>query len=110
MGDKQHEGLGSIGIYCRFAPPPADEQKLLNHAIKRGPQGHAVAVRDDYSGSTLEMECEIAFDGGTTQMEVHEQVTEPLIPNLLKGYNCTLLAFGQTASGKTHTMLGPQGG
>ena len=26
--------------------------------------------------------------------------------NVLEGYNGTVLAYGQTASGKTHTMLG----
>ena len=104
-------GLDSIKIYCRFAPMSSSEEvKTLNHSLANTGHGARVSVKDDYNGSTLDMDCELAFDGNTTQQVVHEQVTEPLIPRLLQGYNCTLLAFGQTASGKTHTMLGPQGG
>ena len=29
-----------------------------------------------------------------------------MIQNALKGYNVTILAYGQTSSGKTHTMSG----
>ena len=107
--DLTHEGLDSIKIYCRFAPAP-QEGRTLSHSIGEAPEGHTVHVMDDYNGASLDMDCELAFDGTTAQREVHQSVTEPLIPQLLQGYNCTLLAFGQTASGKTHTMLGPQGG
>ena len=105
----EQQGLDSIKIYCRFAPSHGDA-KELNHSMRENREGSTVMVRDDYNGSSLEMDCEVAFDGTTSQERVHEEVTEPLIPSLLQGYNCTLLAFGQTASGKTHTMLGPQGG
>lgn len=31
----------------------------------------------------------------------------PIIESVLEGFNGTILAYGQTSSGKTHTMLGP---
>jgi kinesin family protein 5 len=32
---------------------------------------------------------------------------EPIVQSVLEGFNGTILAYGQTSSGKTHTMLGP---
>ena len=33
-------------------------------------------------------------------------VGEPLVPKVLEGYNAALIVYGQTCSGKTHTMQG----
>ena len=30
----------------------------------------------------------------------------PIVDSVLDGYNGTILAYGQTSSGKTHTMFG----
>lgn len=32
----------------------------------------------------------------------------PLIEEVLSGYNCTVFAYGQTGTGKTHTMVGEE--
>jgi len=42
----------------------------------------------------------------TTQNEAFEALGVPLIENIIRGYNCTVFAFGQTGTGKTHTMFG----
>ncbi len=31
---------------------------------------------------------------------------EPLLDHVLSGYNATVLCYGQTGAGKTHTMMG----
>eukprot|EP00737_Agarophyton_chilense_P002856 gb/GEZJ01003288.1/.p1 GENE.gb/GEZJ01003288.1/~~gb/GEZJ01003288.1/.p1 ORF type:complete len:1137 (-),score=212.08 gb/GEZJ01003288.1/:591-4001(-) len=41
-----------------------------------------------------------------TQAEVYEGVVEPIVDEVLEGYNCTVFAYGQTGTGKTHTMEG----
>jgi kinesin family protein 4/21/27 len=35
-----------------------------------------------------------------------ESTAKPLISRFLEGFNCTILAYGQTSSGKTFTMTG----
>ncbi|NXH64906.1 KI18A protein, partial [Rhabdornis inornatus] len=46
------------------------------------------------------------FDDSSSQLEVFEHTTKNLIDGFLNGYNCTVLAYGATGAGKTHTMLG----
>ncbi|KAJ6531244.1 hypothetical protein B0H19DRAFT_966715 [Mycena capillaripes] len=42
----------------------------------------------------------------TTQHEMFAANAKPLISRFVEGFNCTILAYGQTSSGKTHTMTG----
>ena len=42
--------------------------------------------------------------------DVFEQIGAATRDDILKGYNATILAYGQTSSGKTHSMFGPGGG
>ncbi|XP_063800487.1 kinesin-like protein KIF18A [Pseudophryne corroboree] len=49
------------------------------------------------------------FDENSTQQEVFEQTTRIVLDGVLNGYNSTVLAYGATGAGKTHTMLGSSG-
>ena len=42
----------------------------------------------------------------TTQHAMFTSTAKPLIDRFLDGFNCTILAYGQTSSGKTFTMTG----
>uniref|UniRef100_A0A8D0GUQ1 Kinesin-like protein n=1 Tax=Sphenodon punctatus TaxID=8508 RepID=A0A8D0GUQ1_SPHPU len=46
------------------------------------------------------------FDENSSQLEVFEHTTKIVLDGFLNGYNCTVLAYGATGAGKTHTMLG----
>lgn len=46
------------------------------------------------------------FGPDCSQLEVFTIVVQPLIKEVLEGYNCTVFAYGQTGSGKTHTISG----
>jgi len=46
------------------------------------------------------------FDLESTQEEVFERVGKPVLDSIRNGYNGTIMAYGQTSSGKTHTMQG----
>ena len=47
------------------------------------------------------------FDMKTTQKEIYDVAAKPIIDSVLEGFNGTIFAYGQTSSGKTHTMQGP---
>ncbi|XP_037298933.1 kinesin-like protein KIF3A [Manduca sexta] len=46
------------------------------------------------------------FDSNTTQMDIYVQTASPIVEQVLKGYNGTIFAYGQTGTGKTYTMAG----
>ncbi|KAJ7798367.1 P-loop containing nucleoside triphosphate hydrolase protein [Mycena olivaceomarginata] len=49
---------------------------------------------------------DIAFGPEADQALIYHEVVAPLLDEVVKGYNCTLFAYGQTGTGKTYTMQG----
>mmetsp|Transcript_26755 Transcript_26755/g.37947 ORF Transcript_26755/g.37947 Transcript_26755/m.37947 type:complete len:108 (-) Transcript_26755:420-743(-) len=47
-----------------------------------------------------------AFGSFSTQQEVFEASLQPLIDDVLNGYETCVFAYGQTGTGKTYTMEG----
>ena len=48
----------------------------------------------------------MTFQPGCFQEKVFKQAALPIIESVLEGYNGTIFAYGQTGTGKTHTMEG----
>ncbi|XP_053996910.1 kinesin-like protein KIF6 [Hylaeus anthracinus] len=48
------------------------------------------------------------FEESTTQEDVFDNVARPVVESALDGYNGTIFAYGQTASGKTYSIIGNQ--
>jgi chromosomal replication initiation ATPase DnaA len=48
----------------------------------------------------------MTFQPGCLQENVFKQAALPIIESVLEGYNGTIFAYGQTGTGKTHTMEG----
>lgn len=46
------------------------------------------------------------FPPESTTAEIYRATTQPLIQKVVNGFNGTVFAYGQTSSGKTHTMRG----
>ena len=47
-----------------------------------------------------------AFSEQYSNEDIYNYSIQPLIPNILEGYNVTCFAYGMTGAGKTHTMIG----
>lgn len=47
------------------------------------------------------------YSSHATQEAVYCQTVQPIVTEVLKGFNCTVFAYGQTGTGKTFTMEGP---
>ncbi|CCH42516.1 Kinesin-like protein [Wickerhamomyces ciferrii] len=46
------------------------------------------------------------FGPGSDQQAIFNKAAIPLFNDFLKGYNCTMLVYGMTSTGKTYTMSG----
>ena len=81
----------------RVFDPPEDNpvQKFSRQIVPTGKR-----VKDQTFGFDR------IFDQGTTQGEVYEATTKPLLDSVLDGYNATIFAYGATGCGKTHTITG----
>ncbi|KAI9065177.1 kinesin-domain-containing protein [Trametes sanguinea] len=49
---------------------------------------------------------DMVFGPEADQTSIYNDVVHPMLEEVLMGYNCTLFAYGQTGTGKTHTMQG----
>lgn len=46
------------------------------------------------------------YDWNSKQRDLYEETFRDLVDNVLQGFNGTIFAYGQTGTGKTHTMQG----
>ena len=46
------------------------------------------------------------YDSTSTQAALFEASVAPVVDEVLRGYSCTVFAYGQTGTGKTYTMEG----
>ncbi|KAH8716775.1 P-loop containing nucleoside triphosphate hydrolase protein [Phaeosphaeriaceae sp. PMI808] len=83
---------------CLIFDPPEDNpvQRFSRSVV--GPQGKRVKDQT--------FAFDRVFDDTTTQGDVYEASTKPLLDNVLDGYNATVFAYGATGCGKTHTITG----
>ncbi|KFU88895.1 Kinesin-like KIF18B, partial [Chaetura pelagica] len=59
-------------------------------------------------GKDLTFVFDRVFGEGATQEEVFQHSTRGLLDSVLRGYNCSVFAYGATGAGKTYTMLGSE--
>ncbi|XP_063063189.1 kinesin-1 heavy chain isoform X2 [Engraulis encrasicolus] len=90
----------TIKVMCRFRP-------LNNSEVERGDQyipkfqgeENVVIAGKPYVFDRV-------FASNTTQEQVYNACAQKIVKDVLEGYNGTIFAYGQTSSGKTHTMEG----
>lgn len=68
-----------------------------------GPRGSTVTV-GDARAKTYTFDC--VFGADADQGMVYQNAVGGVLDEVLLGYNCTVFAYGQTGTGKTHTMEG----
>ena len=49
---------------------------------------------------------DFTYGDDAMQEEIFNETASPIVSNVLEGYNGTIFAYGQTGTGKTHTMTG----
>ncbi|XP_067881552.1 kinesin heavy chain-like isoform X3 [Heterodontus francisci] len=90
----------NIKVMCRFRP--------LNHSeVLRGDKFIPAFQDDDtvvIAGKSYAFDR--VFPTNTTQDQVYNACARQIVRDVLGGYNGTIFAYGQTSSGKTHTMEG----
>lgn len=107
-----------VKVICRFRPVNQREmleakskniskRKAVTCSIEKEINTVVVALRKISEPLMFVMDEIIGMDAD--QEETFKVVAEPIITDILDGYNGTIFAYGQTGSGKTHSMYGPEG-
>ncbi|XP_060724166.1 kinesin heavy chain-like isoform X2 [Tachysurus vachellii] len=90
----------NIKVLCRFRP-------LNQSEIFREDKFLPVFQGDDtviVGGKSFVFDR--VFPTNTTQDQIYNSCAKQIVKDVLEGYNGTIFAYGQTSSGKTHTMEG----
>jgi hypothetical protein len=49
---------------------------------------------------------DMVYDMNSRQAEIYKETAYPIVESVMEGFNGTIFAYGQTGTGKTHTMEG----
>uniref|UniRef100_A0A673AUJ8 Kinesin-like protein n=1 Tax=Sphaeramia orbicularis TaxID=375764 RepID=A0A673AUJ8_9TELE len=87
-----------VKVMCRFRPLNDAEQSRGDKPVPK------------FSGEDTVVGKPYVFDRvlppNTEQIQVYDTCARQIVKDVLGGYNGTIFAYGQTSSGKTHTMEG----
>ena len=72
-------------------------------------EADGTTASSDGDNALRSFELDGAFDEDRSTAEVYEGACRELVASVLGGVNGTILCYGMTGSGKTHTMLGDGG-
>ena len=96
---RPHSALGSL----RNGPRQyerTNERTSVPHPSVVQAEESAAAIKGSYVFNRV-------FDDSYTQLDVYEASCRPYVADFLGGTNVTIFAYGQTGTGKTHTISGP---
>uniref|UniRef100_A0A673KUP8 Kinesin-like protein n=1 Tax=Sinocyclocheilus rhinocerous TaxID=307959 RepID=A0A673KUP8_9TELE len=89
-----------VKVMCRFRPLNESEITRGDKYIPKFKGEDTVVI----SGKPYIFDR--VFPPNTTQEQVYDTCAKQIVKDVLGGYNGTVFAYGQTSSGKTHTMEG----
>eukprot|EP01022_Parablepharisma_sp_SALTPOND_P000692 TRINITY_DN1042_c0_g1_i1.p1 TRINITY_DN1042_c0_g1~~TRINITY_DN1042_c0_g1_i1.p1 ORF type:complete len:1034 (+),score=97.83 TRINITY_DN1042_c0_g1_i1:4392-7493(+) len=115
----------NVSVMCRVRPFNAKENELIEAAkLHPDPKHKDMCVEfhpedkrvitvftpndkpDKEAYEKHDFRLDYVFECGTDQAMVYETAAKPIVNGVLEGFNGTVLAYGQTSSGKTYTMQG----
>ena len=112
------DALGRIFVAVRIRPLNKREREAGGGGTGNTviPMFHAVGgtkvvetqLHENGNGASPAWEADAVFDYNDDNAEVYSRTAAPVVAAVLSGINGTVMAYGQTSSGKTHTMSGTE--
>ncbi|KDD72360.1 kinesin, partial [Helicosporidium sp. ATCC 50920] len=88
-------------VHVRVRPLSESEQSRGGSAWRL--QGRTLTPLDSSSGG---YSLDQVYDEGCSNEQVYAGTAQSLVREVARGFHATVFAYGQTSSGKTHTMMG----
>jgi len=95
-----------VVIRCR----PMSRQETIDgreNVVEMDIKNGVGRVRKPGSQDFKDFTFDAVYDGVTEQAKFYDDTGYAIVESVLDGYNGTVFAYGQTGTGKTHTMVGP---
>ena len=93
----------NITCYVRCRPLNQRELELGANCIDISKDKRSITLKN-YDNKYI---YDKIFPAETDQKTIFNEIGLPLVKKFLSGYNSTIFAYGQTGTGKTHTIIGP---
>jgi kinesin family protein 5 len=97
---------GNVSVICRFRPLNEKEKNISQELCVDFVDKQQVVINSNGEHNHYRFQLDRIFDTNSNQQEVYDHAAKPIIESVLEGFNGTIFAYGQTSSGKTHTMQG----
>ncbi|KAF2070630.1 hypothetical protein CYY_008054 [Polysphondylium violaceum] len=97
--------MSSIRVVCRFRPQNKNELAQGGCSVITVNDNQTVNINGAESNHTFTFDS--VYTDKWSQKQVYDDAAKPVIEDIMQGYNGTIFVYGQTSSGKTHTMQGP---
>ncbi|XP_034628454.1 centromere-associated protein E [Trachemys scripta elegans] len=95
---------GAVTVCVRMRPLIARENESSGDKVQLHWKSENCTILQVDGTRTFNYDC--VFHSNDSTQQVYERVAVPIIKSAVQGYNGTVFAYGQTASGKTYTMMG----
>ncbi|CAM9924291.1 unnamed protein product, partial [Ectocarpus sp. 6 AP-2014] len=105
MADKESSTGTNVQVAVRCRPLNSREKASGNlHVVNTEPSHNRIRVAHKKLDRTYQYDH--VFGPFASQEEVFVSTVEPIVREMLQGFSTTVFAYGQTGTGKTHTMEG----
>jgi len=101
----------NIKVFVRIRPKSKKELSSKDPVSVNTVNGKKIAVVNGpaHKQSSTSYDFDGVFGPDASQEEVYNQCVRPFVPEILAGFSCVVFAYGQTGTGKTHTIQGCYG-
>ena len=99
----------NVNVICRFRPMNELEKTSGNEQVCMFTSPTSLQFNSTREKNRYRFNFDRIFPPSSTQQDIYSFGVKGIIDSVLDGYNGTVLAYGQTSSGKTYTMQGEMG-
>ena len=96
----------NVNVICRFRPMNDLERTSGNEQVCEYTSPTSLTFHSSREKNVYRFNFDRIFPPSSTQQDIYDFGVKGIIDSVLDGYNGTVLAYGQTSSGKTYTMQG----
>ena len=100
------EEQGNVKVVCRFRPLNEKELQTSESLCVNFLDERTASINSS-SPDQQKFTFDQVFPPSSSQESVYNFAARPIVDAVLEGFNGTVFAYGQTSSGKTFTMTGP---